>query len=196
MNTLIELNFGNPVAWFRQNDVPGIQDVTTASNPGIYLWTVQTDSGELVYYVGETGRSFVARMAEHLTQQLSGMYHIYEPESFRNGVKHALWRGAYGQEKEPSGVAGFLDLLPTIAPSLASFVRLMRFRLAPLDAERRLRERIEVAIALHLKDQPDPIGSFQEEGVRYRRRLPDEVLVTVTCRADGVIFGLPASLDA
>lgn len=195
MDTPIELSFTRPYAWFCQRGVPGIEDAPEASGSGIYLWTVEASVGELVYYVGETGRSFVARIQEHLVQQLCGMYHIYDPESFKQGVKQALWAGSYGRTREPSGVAGFVDLLPAMAPSLAGFVRLMRFRLAALDVDRRLRERIEAAIALHLKSQRDPIGSFQDDGVRYRPRKHDEVPVGVSFRLDGSVLGLPASLE-
>lgn len=191
----VELSFGSPCAWIRQRGIPGIEDAPEAGNSGIYLWTVETSIGELVYYVGETGRSFAARMQEHLVQQLAGMYHIYEPEPFRNGVKQALWTGGYGRTKEPSGIVGFVQSLPTMAPGLAGYVRLMRFRLAALDADKRVRERIEAALALHLKNQPDPIGSFQEDGVRYVPRRSHEAPILIACRSDGSVLGLPASLE-
>ncbi len=60
---------------------------------------------------------------------------------------------------------------------LADFVRVMRFRLALIEGDRRLRERIEAAISIHLKNQPDPVGSFQDEGVRYRPRRPSETAI-------------------
>ena len=134
-------------------------------------------------------------MAEHLTQQLGGMYHIYEPEPFSRGVKEALWRGMYGATKE-KGLEDFVDRLPALAGKLAAFVRMMRFRLAPLDCEPRLRERIEAAVSQHMQRQPGLVGSFQDHGVRYRpRREAEEEPIVVRCLATGQILGLPRTLE-
>lgn len=71
-----------------RGDRPG---AAVAARPGIYLWTVATPDGDdLVYYVGETARSFADRLTEHLKEQLSGAYRIYDPEPFGAGTKQLL----------------------------------------------------------------------------------------------------------
>jgi hypothetical protein len=61
-----------------------------ASSPGIYLWTVDTKDGHLIYYVGETGSAFRQRVRQHWCAQMAGMYHIYDLEQFALGHKHVL----------------------------------------------------------------------------------------------------------
>jgi hypothetical protein len=148
------------------------------TNPGIYLWTVPSTVGELVYYVGETDRGFARRMDEHLTEQLSGRYRLYEPNAFLRGEKDLLWRGVNGRGAQPN-VAGFVDKLPAWAPALVEFVRSIRFHVAPTTCSGRSRRRIEAALANHLREQKGLIGKFQEADVRYARRRVNEETITV-----------------
>jgi hypothetical protein len=54
----------------------------TAQPPGIYLWTIPFEEQYLTYYVGETGRNFVARHTEHVQCYLHGLYRVYDPQLF------------------------------------------------------------------------------------------------------------------
>jgi hypothetical protein len=156
--------------------IPG--EVEVGTNPGIYLWTVPSIFGDLVYYVGETARGFAPRMDEHLSMQLSGRYRIYEPKAFLRGEKKLLWRGVYGKGAE-ANVAGFVDKLPTLAPTLVEFVRSIRFHVAPTTCTDRMRKRIEAALADHLRQQKGLVGEFQEEDVRYVQRQAEEEAISV-----------------
>ncbi len=196
MSAGLEINFAGPYAWFQDADVPALDQAPMARSHGIYLWTVPTEAGEWVYYVGETGRGFAARMTEHLRQQLSGMYHIYDPKALAHGDKRALWNGLYGDTRETEGLHGFVNRLPELSVPLAGFIKLMRFHVAELSQEKRLRERIEAAISRHLKNQPGIIGTFQDDGIRYRPRRTGEEPVIVKCRSAGRILGLPDRLEA
>jgi hypothetical protein len=123
------------------------------------------------------------------------MYHIYGPEQFAVSHKHVLWRGMYGNDREAS-LAAFVERLPTPAPALAVFVRLMRFHLAPLTCDTRLRRWIEAALALCLHRQLGIVGSFQDVGIRYAPRRAGEEPVDVFCQSSAVLLGLPAHLVA
>jgi hypothetical protein len=123
------------------------------------------------------------------------MYHIYDPERFALGQKHVLWLGLYGNDREPS-LAAFVERLPTLAPALADFVRLIRFHLAPLTCDTRLRRRIEAALALHLYSQPGLVGQFQDAGIRYAPRRACEEPIDVRCQSSEVLLDLPARLEA
>jgi hypothetical protein len=122
------------------------------------------------------------------------MYHIYESGLFAVGQKPALWRGIYGRDRE-SGLATFVERLPTLAPALADFVRLMRFHLAPLTCHTCLHRRIEAALSRHLCCQPGLVGSFQDAGIRYEPRRPSEEVAEVICESSAVLLGLPACLE-
>jgi hypothetical protein len=157
---------------------------------------VKTDSsGELIYYVGETGRDFRSRFVQHFKEQLAGWYRLYDPTLMRAGTKRLLWRGMYGRDKEETPTP-FIAQLPTLAPALQSYVRLIRFHLAPVEVEARLRKRIEAALAAHLRAQPGPAGTFQDTDIRYQPRRPNELPVHVVVRTSVALEGLPEALAA
>jgi hypothetical protein len=190
----IELSFTGPFGWFAGSGAP-LSAAAVSKSPGIYLWTIPTPDGELVYYVGETARSFWRRMDEHLSEQLSGRYRLYEPMAFAHGKKNELWRGVYGPGAERS-VEGFVAKLPSIAAALADFVHQMRFHVAPMDTTDNLRRRTEAALAAHLYQQPGLVGSFQEAGIHYSPRLVDEEPVQVRLTWEVRPLGVPDVLEA
>ena len=175
--TELTLQFEGPYSWMKDAPDPYVFEAPAAKKPGIYLWTVPTPSGELVFYVGETGRDFATRLTEHLRDQLAGIYRIYDPEHFARGHKKLLWGGMLGKLREPS-LSDFIAKLPTVAPALAAFARMMRFQLAPLDCDAPLRQRVEAAIADHFYAQEGLVGDFQDDDISYRRSpLADSYVV-------------------
>jgi hypothetical protein len=195
MSAAVRLECSGPFSWLSSEPATSVFEAATARAAGIYLWTVDTRDGDLIYYVGETGVEFRQRMHQHLSQQLAGMYHIYDPGLFAVGQKHALWRGMYGNDRE-AGLADFVERLPTFALALADFVRLMRFYLAPLTCDTRLRRRIDAALARHFYRQPGLVGSFQDAGIRYVRRCAGDEPIDVRCQSSALLLGLPACLEA
>jgi hypothetical protein len=120
---------------------------------------------------------------------------IHDPKWFARRHKHVLWRGIYENNRE-AGLADFVERLPTLAPALADVVRLIRFHLAPLTCDTRLRRWIEAALALHVSRQPGLVGPFQDAGIRYVPQCVGEEPVDVLCRSSAVLRGLPARLVA
>jgi hypothetical protein len=99
----------------------------------------------------------------------------------------------HGNDRE-SGLAAFVERLPTLAPALADFVRLMQFYLPPLTCHTRLRRRIEAALALYLYRHQGIVGQFQDAGIRYEPRPAGEEPIDVRCQSSAVPPGRPASL--
>jgi hypothetical protein len=160
-----------------------------AKEPGIYLWTIQTGPSNTVYYVGETGRSFGERFAEHTRAYLGGEYSIWGPEEFLQKRKIELWGGLWRPErKHLTGeyLANVERLLPRVVELLKSF----RIFIAPMRGSERMRERVEAAIirAIRLSD-PHPL---LDENLRYRPRLPSEDPVRYDMQLPAHIEGLPA----
>jgi hypothetical protein len=184
-----------PYAWLPGLDAPYLAEEDVGLSPGIYLWTVPSTVGELVYYVGESAQGFADRMDDHLAEQLSGRYRIYKPEAFLRGKKDLLWRGVYGRGAQPN-VAGFVDQLTNWAPELVKFVRAIRFHVAPTTCSDRVRERIEAALVDHLKHCEEPIRSFQDDDVRYRLRRAEEEAITVNIKWQKMLLGVPEFLEA
>jgi hypothetical protein len=72
--------------------------------------------------------------------------------------------------------------------------KLYRFFVAPLECEKRLRERIETGIAEYLYEQPETVGEFQDQGIVYRPRLDTEELVQALVHCKDNLIGVPKSL--
>ncbi len=193
MGEAVMVKFSGPFSWSGLDGAPCIFDTPLARHRGVYLWTVPQGDSELVYYVGETGRDFATRMLEHFREHCSGGYHLYSPEAFGRGVKISLWPGRYNPEVRPS-VADFMRRVPELWPAILELATLYRFFLAPLDCERRLRERVEAAIAHHLRTQPGVVGGFQDQGIRYSPRRDDEPPVVASLRCLRALLGLPGEL--
>ena len=191
----LQLRFSGPFGWLPGGSVPNVRAAGVGGKAGLYLWTAETPDGHLVYYVGETGRSFASRMEEHLVEQLAGKYRFYEPAAFLRGQKRLVWRGVYGRRAEP-GVAAFAEQLPAFAPLLAQFIGNMRFLLAPTDCDDRARKRIEAALADWFMAQGEPVGSFQDQGVHYDRRRPEEPRIEVSLSWEVRPVGAPERLEA
>jgi hypothetical protein len=193
MNSELTFEFQGPLSWIKSSANASIFYSEVSKLPGVYLWTVRTPIGELVYYVGETGVNFRTRMRQHYKEQLSGMYHIYDPEQFCLGEKRELWQGVYGKGGERDFYK-FLDILPSLVPSLIRFVSIIHFYVAPMNCERRLRQRFEAALANHLYGQPGAIGAFQDKGIHYDPRLINEnpIIVKIDCSQE--VLGIPPEL--
>jgi hypothetical protein len=189
----ILVEFEGPFSWLGGNSVPSILETETGKKKGVYLWTVQLGEGELVYYVGQTGRSFAQRMLEHFREHMSGGYHLYEPHEFSRGRKVLLWPGRYGPDREPS-LSLLIQRFPTLASAIVDLAKLYRFFVAPLECEKRLRERIEAGIAQYLDQQPEPAGEFQDQGIVYRPRLDTEEPVQALVHCKDNLIGVPKSL--
>lgn len=192
MSTVEELHvrFRGPFSWAGNNSAPCIFTAALGKLAGVYLWTIQSEDGELIYYVGETGRKFSIRMLEHFKEHMSGGYHLYEPTEFAKGNKVLLWPGRYDPARRTT-VGEFLQEFECLTASIRELARLYRFWLAPLECERRLRERVEAALAEHLYAQPGKIGGFQDRGIRYRGRKEGEDAVRVVLQAETTLLGLP-----
>lgn len=192
----LKICFSGPYSWHGAPDAPCLFEMPIRKRFGIYLFTVPQPEGALIYYVGETGRSFGIRFLEHFQEHFSGCYHLYEPTSFSKGSKEdCLWRGKYDKSFKFS-IASFIERITELTPAIIELGKLYRFFLASIDGDRRLRQRIEAAIARHLYDQPGLIGQFQDKGIRYKPKRPDEEEILVSIESEVKIMGLPPTLMA
>jgi hypothetical protein len=188
----ITVKFYGPFSWLGDDPTTDIFAADLGRKSGIYLWTVKQTDGELIYYVGETGRTFSVRMLEHFKEHMSGGYHLYKPVEFACGIKVPLWPGRYDRDRKT--VAEFLQSYSVLHGPIEELVRLYRFFVAPLECEPRLRARIEAGLAIHLYGQEGVIGTFQDKGIRYRPRLNTEKPIQVFFEADVSLLGISGSL--
>lgn len=191
---MIVLNFFGPFSWRGNAEAQCIFASDISQKRGVYLWTVSVGSIELIYYVGETGRSFGARMLEHFREHCSGGYHLYSPVDFRRGAKVPLWPGRYDSHAKTS-VTDFIDKANDLWPVILELIDIYRFFCAPLELDRRMRERIESGIASHLYNQGGLAGNFQDTGIRYRPRTQRELPTPISIRPLNRFHGLPSVLE-
>jgi len=194
LNSEYLVDFIGPFSWLGNDGTKSIFSATEGKLSGLYLWTVKIEDGELVYYVGKTNRNFSQRMREHLKEHLAGFYHVYSPTEFKRGEKKSFWDGMYLRYKTPEP-SELIKKYPTISNQIIDLVKTYRFFIAPIEAERRILERIECALARHLYAQPGKIGEFQELGLTYRSRIASEQPGIAKFRSSNKILGLPKSLE-
>jgi len=163
---------------------------------GIYLWTVKYKDGYLVYYVGETGKSFNDRFKIHLDNLKSGQYRIYDPKLFTQGNKKLIWnpykRGALKRVRYKKE---FNAIYNSIQQQLENYIKLFELFLIPFKDKDRLRLRIEAAISMRLNKAGEPIGSFQDEDIKYKPRKETEVTLSVKLSSPFKIHGLQRNLE-
>jgi hypothetical protein len=179
-----------PYSWPGTRDAPSVFDMEVGRRAGIYLWTVPLEQGHLIYYVGETGRSFSARLHEHYTEHVASMYHVYSPAEFARGEKVALWPGRFDATQRKS-VKECIQNHARLCDQIREMTFILRFFLAPLCCDKRTQQRIEAAIAQALYAAPGIVGSFQDRGIRYCSRTKDEQPIPCVTSSPLPLLGLP-----
>ena len=192
MHSPLSIEFLGPYSWHGAPDAPSVFTAPVASQQGIYLWTIALPDGYITYYVGENGRSFALRMAEHFQEHAACMYTLYEPEQFARGTKVKLWPGRWGKEKR--SIADCVSQSVVFARQIAATTQLFRFFLATTTCDRRIRQRAESGIADCLYNTPGMIGDFQDKGIRYCRRKETEQPIQFTIRCSSRLLGMPAEV--
>jgi hypothetical protein len=131
MTEALSLHFEGPFSWTGEN-APQLSESSLASSccGGLYLWTVATSVGELVEYVGQTGRTFGKRFDEHLQCQLSGEYTVRDPDALLQGRRVTLWPGLWGSKRAAS-IVPFARELTRYAAPLARYVTIVAFTSRP-----------------------------------------------------------------
>jgi hypothetical protein len=186
----ITISFTGPFSWAGASDAPCIHDTDAVRKAGIYLWTVPLPEGHLVYYVGETGRNFSVRLRQHYGELAAARYHVYSAVDFARGEKLCLWPGRYDSIDRKTD-EDCVAKLPSISEQIREMTGVLRFFLAPMSCDKRLRRRIEAAIAQSLYDSPGNAGTFQDRGIRYEPRMRAEQPIACVATSAVPLLGLP-----
>jgi hypothetical protein len=160
-----------------------------ARQAGLYLWTIPFEDQYLIYYVGETGRSFFDRFTEHAQCYLHGLYRIYDPQLFAQGEKNLIWEGMW-KAGTRDRIGDFLNQYQELSPRIYELLGLFRIFVAPLKANKRVRERIEAKLSQALYENPEPIRSFPNDDIRYKPKRSAEDPISVAMSGFERILGL------
>jgi hypothetical protein len=190
----IILDFKGPFLWHGvSEEVVFFQEV--ADQPGIYLWCVEQQQGFLIYYVGETGGAFKDRFKSHTSSFFRGEYGIWSAGEFLQGKRVDVWPGRWRTTNKAGWPYEFIQRSPELIPKLIEFLGTIRIFLAPLEAEKLIRQKIESAVAAHLKNQSEPLGSFIDADIRHSGQSPKSRPLFVELNSPVPIQGLPATLN-
>lgn len=176
-----------PFEWYGENS---IFSHPLGEEGGIYLFTAPFEGKHLIYYVGETGRSFIQRFLEHTQAYLSGLSRVYEPTEFVKGKKVFAWEGMWNTYTRPKRMVEFLNRHVKLSPIILRFLQCMRVFIAPLNEDKRIIERIEAAIHHRLDEQAGIIGTFQDDDIRYRSKRDDEEPIIIKMSQTESLLGI------
>ena len=193
-NQEIELVWHGPFRWYGTGD-EALFSQPVVQMPGVYLWTVPIEGGlNVVYYVGESGVSFDYRLTEHTRCYLSGDYHVYDLEEFARGRRVMNWEGRMNAPQSAT-LPEFLSRYHELGPQIYRMLGMFKVYLAPLQADKRVRRRIEGAIARSLYGQDGLAGQFQEK-ITYWFPLVNEEPILVKMKFPEPILGMSDELLA
>ncbi len=83
----IEIDIVGPYSFVGNSNIPSVFESPFKDSKGVYMWTVPFQGSELIYFIGETGRSFHRRLFEHLQCTFSGVYCINDPAKMLKGER-------------------------------------------------------------------------------------------------------------
>jgi len=184
---MTEIHWLGPYKW------KCIFNLPKGKQAGVYIWTIPYRGKYLVYYVGETGRTFVRRFTEHTRDYLYGYNRVYDPRLFSQGTKQLVWGGMW-KPGTRNRMGEFLKRYLELSPIIYDFMGLFRIFLGPLDIEKRFRQRVEAAIAENLYRQLGLIGEFQDGDIRYQPRKAIEEPIKVVMIGNEDILGMAGEL--
>jgi hypothetical protein len=186
----ISLPFFGPFSWTGTPDGPSVYEVDGVRKAGIYLWTVPLPDGHLIYYVGETGRSFDVRLRQHYEELAAARYHVYSAVEFARGEKLCVWPGHWDATDRQSDEECQANCA-RLSEQIQEMMLAVRFFLAPTTCDKRIRRRIEAAIAQGLYATPGIVGTFQDQGIHYWPRMSHEEPIKCVASSPVPLLGLP-----
>lgn len=161
---------------------------------GVYLWTIKYKDGYLIDYIGETGRTFFLRMKEHLIQCLGGNDRVCDPKTLPIGKNKIIWNGMWRKGTRDS-MPDFIDKYVVLAPKIQQYVKLVKIFVAPIDAKQRILQRIESALYFELRNNKEPISTFQDDDIRYLPKRPNEKAFRVEISCAHKLHGIPTVIQ-
>src|SRR4051812_40998327 len=86
----LEVQWKGPYRWVN-NGGQAVFDYPEAGSKGLYIWTIKYGDGYLIYYIGETGKSFRERLGEERDTFYKGAWRIFDAQRFAGGEKLCIW---------------------------------------------------------------------------------------------------------
>jgi hypothetical protein len=191
---MMELEVVGPFSWISPfaDAPPRIFDVPESTKCGVYLFTVPTAEGNLIYWVGQTSQPVRARLATHSREFLAGTYNILDMARLREGQRAVLWPGLWWRKESADRYEEYLLRAGEVAPLTLTQLRSTHIFMVPTPKDRRFLARVEASIVSTLYADPE-VGPILDRGYSLAPRWETEDPVQV--RLNGPSFrGLPSVL--
>jgi hypothetical protein len=126
---------------------------------------------------------------------MGGNYRICDAEWLLKGERKILWNGMW-RKGTRNLMSVFVERYVELAPKIKAYLEVLDIFVAPIQVDKRIRRRIEGAIAFSLRRELAPIGSFITEDVRYSGRKDGEAPIQVMIRSSERLLGLESQILA
>jgi hypothetical protein len=166
-----------------------------AEATGVYLWTINVEGKERLWYVGQTRRSFGTRMGEHLADFLSGKYTTYDAAALSRGEYHLAADTVDGTW--PQTLPLLLRDYEKLMPSIVALIRLISIHVAQLEGDKHLYDRVEGTLGRHYMAHSDPqLRNFLIPGLRVPATIPFDKPIRLVISSEVPVAGLPQHITA
>lgn len=192
----MQLSVTGPFGWLPSSDyfLPRVFDVPEGRARGVYLFTVPADTGQLIYWVGQTTQPFQTRLRDHVRQYFAGTYSVLDPDGLAKCQRVVLWKGMWFRKDAADRFEEYLDAAGNIAAHTRRLLQASQIFLMPAQKDKRLLARIEGAIVNCLYAD-STVGHILDRGYHVAPRWENEEPLE-TLRVDGPDFlGLPRDLS-
>ena len=194
--TMLELETIGPFSWLSSCDdaPPRVFDSPASNKCGVYLFTVPTEEGYLIYWVGQTSQPVRTRLATHSREFLAGTYNILDMAELREGKRTVLWRGLWWRKDAADRYEEYLLSASKVALLTLTQLRATRIYMIPTPKDRRFLARLEASIVNTLYAD-SKVGTILDRGYNLAPRWDTEDPIQI--RLTGPNFrGLPSILNA
>lgn len=147
----LDLKWHGPFGFLPDVSIACVFTHDIGKHPGLYLWTVPIGEEYLINYVGETERDFAERLEEEARYMLSGQDSFADSELLRQGIRKRI--------STPT-ITDFLGRYDYYSKRLYESLATCRLFLAPMNADRQLRQRVESALISHLRKTSERCRQF------------------------------------
>jgi hypothetical protein len=192
MNIEQKLKFHGPYTMCSEK-IDVLHDCPYASDEGMYLWAVKIKTGSYrISYIGETGDSYYKRTKDYVLQHLGGNYQVCDPDAMINGRHEVIWNGLW-RKGTRNKLPEFLSRYETLAPIIKQAIFVQEVFVAPIKVDRRLRRRIEGALAFNMRENTEA-SSLLPNDIGFIRRKESEEPILVSISSEKKIDGMPEKI--
>jgi hypothetical protein len=183
----LEINWSGPYAWPGYEAETGLPPVP--EHGGVYLRTFECQDGYVIQYIGETAL-YPKRLEEHRRGMLDGNYVLLDMDAAAKGVYSALWP-YQGRNARPDDFELCKDEIRTFARWQMAKGRVF---VTDQEMDKRLRLRLEAAIATSQEHAAQPAASWAPK-IRREPRRADEEPIMVRISTSAKLIGMPATIE-